>query len=128
MAMEPNMWHYSKEIILASHSSYILPKGSPLMVCLNVTGSGHFSILKCVSLFFTARFSKCNYVAKGHRDTEQVERCCDESADVNSTSKSEAQSAPHPETTRDHDDNPYCRPVHCIPGVSRRAVDKQEEK
>ena len=71
--MEPNMWHYSKDIILASHSTNFLPKGSPLMVCLNVTESGHFGILKYVYLFFTARFSKYNYVAKGHWDTKQVE-------------------------------------------------------
>ena len=31
-AMEPNRGHYSKEIFLATHSSQILPKGSPLMV------------------------------------------------------------------------------------------------
>ena len=32
-AMELNTGHYSKEIFLATHTSYILPKGSPLMVC-----------------------------------------------------------------------------------------------
>ena len=32
--MEPNNGYYSKEIFLATHSSYILPKGSPLMVGL----------------------------------------------------------------------------------------------
>ena len=30
--MEPNNGYYSNEIFLATHSSYILPKGSPLMV------------------------------------------------------------------------------------------------
>ena len=34
--MEPNNGYYSKEIFLATHSSNILPKGSPLMVGIEI--------------------------------------------------------------------------------------------
>ena len=116
--MEPNSGHYSKEIFLATHSSHILPKGSPLMVSLDVTKSSHYlTILKLV--FFTARFSKFNHVAQGHWDIGQVEERCDEPADTHPTPKIAAQSAPYSKTTPDHEDYPLHWPLRRSPGVSR---------
>ena len=116
--MEPNKGHYSKEIFLAPHSSHILPKGSPLMVGLVARKSSHFlTILKLV--FFTAWFSRFNNMAKGHWDIEQVKGQCDQPANAHPTPKSAAQSAPYPETTGDHGDNPRHWPLRRSPGVSR---------
>ena len=130
-AMEPNNGHYSKDILFATHSSHMLPKGSPLMVSWhNCNKIGHVSMLALFYSLFTVQFSKHNYVAKGHWDTEQVEGWCDKAdkpTDAHPSSKSEAKSAPHPKTTRDHNDYPCCRTVPFNPDVSQRAADIQEE-
>ena len=52
--MEPNNGYYSNEIFLATHSSYILPKGSPLMVeleSLAIMISATLTLLHSVSAF-----------------------------------------------------------------------------
>ena len=127
-AIEPNNGHYSGDILFATHSSHMLPKGSPLMVSWhNCNKIGHVSMLALFYSLFTVQFSKHNYVAKGHWDTEQVEGWCDKPTDAHPSSKSEAKSAPHPKTTRDHNDYPCCRTVHFNTDVSQRAVDIQKE-
>ena len=63
-------------------------------------------------------------VAEGHRNFEQAEVRCDESADANPTSKCEAQPTPYPGATWDHNDKHCRRPLHCHTGVSRRAMVK----
>ena len=71
--MEPNNGYYSKEIFLATHSSYILPKGSPLMV-----GLVSLPVIITVTLTWfrsvAAFIWKCNYEAEGYGDFEQVKR------------------------------------------------------
>ena len=73
MMMEPNIGYYGKEVFLATHSSYILPKDSPLEVLrVDSKQTNRVIALEKMKLYFPGLVQGTNYVVAKHRIVRQV--------------------------------------------------------
>ena len=113
--------YYSKDTLLATHSSFILPRESPLVVSQNQSCKlCNFYLL--TSLYYVGHIFSLNNVAEGHGHFGQAEYWCAESTNTYPWSKVTSQATSDSQAIGHHHDHPCCRPCSCTDSVYSGAV------
>ena len=121
------MDYYSKETLMATHSSFILPKESPLVVRKKSRKIKRAPSKLSTSRLHTGHIFYYYNVAQGYRNFEQAEARCHESTDSHPRCKSATQTTLESLAIGHRYDNPPRRSQHCTCSVPLGDLLKQEE-